>query len=107
MPASEDDYRQEYEDFTGTQDEFDSFYDIFQSTGYYPTDEQGYRMDDEDQELGAFFEFLNTFYPDTEHHDKEWWDDLRSSFFEMYGLTGNDIDWQQWREVIERITPGT
>lgn len=92
MPASEGEFRDEYLDFTGGYGEhFDAYYEIFQETGI---------SGDTDYELEGFFQFLNTFYPDTDTHDKEWWDNIRDSFYDMYGVTAEDIDWELWREAI-------
>ena len=100
MPT-DDEYREEFENFVdsditpGSYDEevFDVFYQIYQEAGA-PDD------------LDTFYEFLNTFYPDVESHDKQFYDDLRESFYEYTGLTGNNIDWELWRAIVEEITPG-
>jgi hypothetical protein len=92
MPT-EDEYRREYEDFTGTDEAFDEFMLLYEETGA-------------GDDLDTWFEFLNTFYPDVEPHDKEYWMELREAFYDYSGVTGESIDWELWRSIVETITPG-
>lgn len=96
MP-SEEEYREEFQDFTGNDSEsaFETFMLVYMEAGA-PDD------------LDTWFEFLNAFYPESESglHDKQYWDDLRELFYEYSGLTDDNIDWSAWREWIEENTPG-
>lgn len=96
MPASDYDLFREYESF-GANDErtaghFQDFLEIYRESGASQPDA------DADQEM--WFQFLNAFVPDVESHDKEYWEDIRDSFYELSGITGEDIDWESYREAI-------
>lgn len=98
--ATPDDFAEVYEDFTDTPVGFDEFFTIWQEFGLvYDTDEQ---------ELDTFYEFLNAFYPEdvSGQHDKAFWDQLRSEFYNLTGVTDSQVDWQAWRAIIEAISPG-
>jgi hypothetical protein len=94
MPT-ESEYYDEFTEFTGNyeQESFDTFMLIYMEAGA-PDD------------MDTWFEFLNTFYPDTESHDKAYYDDLREAFYEYSGMTADNIDWGAWREWIEANSPG-
>lgn len=100
MPT-EDEYREAFEDFTRDvhggyyehPEAFEPFMQIYESAGL-------------DDDLDDFYEFLNTFYPDSEPHSKEFWEDLRERFFDYTGATDQNIDWAMWRAIVEKISPG-
>lgn len=93
MP-SEDEYQEIFDDFTAGgewSNEFDAFYQMYIESG---------ADDDED----TWFEFLNTFVPEEEsgEHDRQFWDDMRESYYNYSGVTDDNIDWALWREIVER-----
>jgi hypothetical protein len=98
MPASEDEYRDHYENIVGSDQYFDQFYEMFSETGV-PVD-----MVDDETELAWFDDFVAAWYPDPEI-SKEQWDRWREAFYDETGTGPEDIDWELWREVIEAESP--
>jgi hypothetical protein len=49
--------------------------------------------------VDAFENFLIAFYPQTGMSGDDWYI-VREEFFEMYQMSGNQIDWQAYREAI-------
>lgn len=92
MPAEPEDLRDEYNDFTGTDENWAEWHEIYLESGAI--------QDDPTSDREMFFEFLNAFYPDVESHNKEYWDDIREAFYELSGITEEDIDWELYREAI-------
>ena len=97
MPASDYDLFREYEEFGANDDErtaghFGDWLELYH--------ESGASQEDEDADREMFVQFLNAFVPDVESHDAAWWQDIRDSFYEMSGITDEDIDWELYREAI-------
>jgi hypothetical protein len=92
MPAADYDLFREYESFGGEQGHFQDFLEIYRESGASQVDA------DEDQNM--FFEFLNAFTPDVESHDRDWWQEIRQEFYDLSGITYEDIDWEAYREAI-------
>jgi hypothetical protein len=98
VAASEDEYRDYYENVIGDDEYFDQFYEMFAETGV-PVD-----MVDEETELSWFGDFLLAWYPDSEV-GKEQWDEWRERFYDETGTGAEDIDWDLWRDIIEAESP--
>lgn len=96
MPA-DDDYREHYENIVGDDRHFEQFQELFETTGI---PEQMYSDDDM---LGFFDDFLFAFYPE-EGLTKEEWNERREDFYDETGLYWTDIDWDEWRDIIEAIS---
>lgn len=92
MPADYDDLRDEYNEFTGTDEGWAEWHEIYIQSGAGQTDPG----DDRDM----FFQFLNAFYPDVEPHDRAYWEEVREAFYDYSGITDEDIDWELYREAI-------
>jgi hypothetical protein len=96
VPARDYDLFQEYEAFGAnegrTAGHFQDFLRIYRESGSTQDDEE------EDQEM--FFQFLNTFVPDVESHDKLWWDEIRQLYYNLSGITYEDIDWEAFRRAL-------
>lgn len=92
MPADYDDLRDEFDDFTGTDEGWAGWYEIYT--------ESGAGQDDPEADREMFFQFLNAFYPDVEPQTREYWLDIREAFYELSGITAEDIDWELYREII-------
>ncbi len=94
MPASSSDLFAEFYDFTDSDDRIQAaqFIELYQESGAF--------LDDSEADREQFFQFLNAFYPDVEPQSKEFWQDLREAFYELSGITPQDIDWELWREAI-------
>lgn len=91
MPAADYDLFREYEAFGAPQGSFGDYLEIYR--------ESGASQIDADTDQDTFFQFLNAFVPDTESHPKEFWDDIRDSYYDLTGITAEDIDWEAWREA--------
>lgn len=96
MPASRDDLLAEYLDFGAIDQvgygQFGKFYEIYESSGAV--------QEDPDDDVEMFTQFLNAFVPDEEAHTREWWLDIRESFYNLAEITDEDIDWEAYREAI-------
>lgn len=95
MPASYDDYDEVFRDFTGSDNDIEAaqFIELYQESGAFQEDSE------DDSEM--FFQFLNAFYPDVESHPKAYWEEIREAFYELSGITEEDIDWELWRQGID------
>ena len=91
MPAPDYDLFREYESFGAPEGNFQDYLEIYR--------ESGSTQDDADTDQDMFFQFLNAFVPDVESHDKQFWDDIRDDYYELSGITAEDIDWEAWREA--------
>ena len=98
MAASEDDYRDHFENVTGSDQYFDQFYEMFTETGV-PVD-----MVDEDTALDWFDHFVNAWYPDPEVSGEQFqrW---REQFYDSTGTGPEDIDWELWRDIMDAESP--
>lgn len=98
MPASDYELFLTYEAFganepgTGTQGHVTDFVELYRGSGASQLDP------DADKEM--FFQFLNAFVPDTERHNKEWWQEIRQDFYDLAGISEDEIDWEAYREAI-------
>jgi len=104
MPADYDEYYQAFADLTGTSGESAYYHghelgdvqhwvDLFEETGI--------DFDSHDQQIDAFENFLIAFYPsEGEYLSGDEWFYIRQEFYEQYGLTDADIDWEAYREAI-------
>ena len=96
MPARDYDLFQEYEAFGAnegaTAGHFSDFLAMYR--------ESGSSQDDPEDDAEMFFQFLNTFVPDVESHDRIWWDEIRQLYYNLSGITYDDIDWEAWRVAI-------
>jgi hypothetical protein len=102
VPASYEEYVNQFEELIGTTGPatvyndrvaagvFD-WIDIYESTGI-PADS------DPDTDLEAFSEFLLAFYPQDKSRE-EWWYD-REEFYDNWGISAEDIDWEGYRDAI-------
>lgn len=97
MPADYDDLRDEFNDFTGTDENWAEWMEIYSETGA--------SQDDPEADREMFFQFLNAFYLDVEPHDKAYWDEIRAAFYELSGVTEYNIDWEMLRELWEEESP--
>jgi hypothetical protein len=104
MPASYDEYFEAFADLTGTSGEttylhgheiadVDHWIDLFENTGI--------DFIDHDQQIDAFENFLIAFYPtEGEALSGDEWFYIREEFYNDYGLSEQDIDWDAYREAI-------
>ena len=103
MPASDYELFGEFEDFGAndpgylsgsaeTAGHFQDFLEVYRSSGA--------SQEDPDADREMFYQFLNAFVPDTDPHDREYWQDIRELFYELSGITDEDIDWEAYREAI-------
>lgn len=103
MPASYFEYFDSFENVTGSDGGaeetyygrdaggFDDWYEIFSETGI--------SYEDSAQEIEAWEMFLWAFYPE-EGLSNEDWQTRREEFYELTGITDQDIDWEAWREAM-------
>jgi hypothetical protein len=98
MASSEEEYRDHFENVTGSDQYFDQFYEMWQETGV-PVDMYG-----PDQEMQLFDEFVVAWYPDPEV-SQEQWQAWREEWYDETGTGPEDIDWALWREVMDAETP--
>jgi hypothetical protein len=98
VPADDYDLFLEFDDFGGNDNDytaghFQEFLEIYR--------ESGASQEDPDADAEMFFQFLNAFVPDVESHDRDYWAEMRESFYDLAGLAGDEnIDWEIWREAI-------
>jgi hypothetical protein len=98
MPASDYDLFSEFEDFGANDPEY-------RTSGHFQDYLELYRasgagVDDADSDREMFYQFLNAFTPDTEPQTADFWRDIRDLFYEMSGITEEDIDWELYRRAI-------
>jgi hypothetical protein len=102
MPADPGEYQGAFHDMVGHAGAEESYYgeriggwsewvDLFEATGI--------DFDSHRETIGAFEDFLIAFYPQ-EGLQRDDWDDIRDEFYDEYGISDNDIDWDAWREAI-------
>jgi hypothetical protein len=99
MPSDEE-YQEHYENIVGDSEHYEGFRHIFDEAGI---PEQMY---DDDQMLEFFDDFLFAFYPE-DGLTREEWNERREDWYEETGLYWEDIDWDEWRDIIEDISPPT
>ena len=98
MPASDYSLFEEFEDFGGndsdyTRGHFVDWLDLYR--------ESGSSQDDPDDDREMFYQFMNAFMPDTQYHSRDWWRDIRESYYDLSGITEEDIDWEAWRQAFD------
>lgn len=97
MPSSDYDLFREYEDFGAneglTAGHFQDWLELYRYSGSTQEDPEA------DQEM--FFQFMNAFMPETgQSHTREFWEDLRELYYDLSGITEEDIDWEGYRQAI-------
>jgi len=93
MPADYEDLRDTFYAFAGSDAEgFDAYYEVYIGSTA--------SQDDPDADDEMFYQFLNAFVPDVEPQSKEYWDNIRQAFYELSGITYENIDWEMWRIAI-------
>lgn len=103
MPADYDEYYEAFTELVGGSGEaqteyygrevggLDDWIDIFEETGI--------DFADHEQTIDAFENFLLAFYPQEGLSEVDWFY-LREEFYELYGISDDDIDWEAWREAM-------
>lgn len=97
MPADDETLYETWLDFDAPDrysdpGSFEHFLDVYHSSGAGQEDP----VADEDM----FYQFLNAFVPEDEPQTAEYWEAIREEFYEMAEITGEDIDWEEYREAI-------
>lgn len=102
MPADHDDMRDSFAELTGhlygqetwygrDAGDADQWIELFEETGIdFP---------DTGDTTDAFENFLIAFYPQEGMTDDDWWY-VREEFYDMYQLSGESIDWEEYRRAI-------
>lgn len=100
MPSNADfqDFRDLYHDYSGRYTGEFQFIEAFTNL---PVE-----WESTDEELEGFLDFLDMFdWADQERgHSQQYWDSLKETFFDYYGLTDQSIDWEALRSAYEAIT---
>lgn len=102
MPADSGEYQSAFRDMVGHTGAEEAYYgeriggwrewrDVFESTGV--------DFDSHNEQIDAFENFLIAFYPQ-EGLSRSDWQEIRDEFFNMYGLSDNDMDWEAYRAAI-------
>lgn len=104
MPADYDEYYQAFtglvggsgeaqtEWYGGTVGGLDEWVEIFKETGI---DFQSHEAT-----IDAFENFLLAFYPQEGLSGDDWFY-LREEFYDLYGISDENIDWEAWRAAID------
>jgi hypothetical protein len=104
MPASDDQFREAFENLIGTDQEQSIYPGADHSTYGYEEwavlfEETGIDFDSSADTIDAFENFLLAFYPQENTSGDDWWY-VRQEFYDMYGIDDHSIDWEAYREAI-------
>jgi hypothetical protein len=102
MPADPGEYQNAFRDMVGTAaadtswygeriGDWHEWYELFESTGI--------DFDSHADTIDAFEMFLISFYPQ-EGKNADEWDQDRGEFYDEYGISEENIDWDGYREAI-------
>lgn len=103
MPADYDEYYAAFTGLVGGSGEAQTEYygrevgglqewvDLFEETGI--------DFADHAQQIDAFENFLLAFYPQEGLTEVDWFE-LREEFYDLYGISDDNIDWEAWRAAM-------
>lgn len=96
MPASDDDYREAYSDYFGSDAGYEHWAEMYAETGAV--------QDDPVTDLGLFEDFMAAYLPNetTAEFSASDWDELREMFWDEVGFEGY-FDWEEFREWYDSL----